>query len=70
VTAARVLSRHGPIPIYFAVSDGGPTVRYEAELVEVHLDPDFDDPSMRELLKHRGSTTAGEHWDDTVQTYT
>ena len=68
VTAARVVSREGHIPIYFAVTDGTPRVRYEAELVEVHLDPNFNEPQMRALLRHRGSTTAGEHWDDTVET--
>ena len=67
-TAAKVVSRQGPIPIYFAVTDGTPTVRYEAELVEVHIDPNLNDEGMRALLRHRGATVAGEEWDDTVET--
>jgi uracil-DNA glycosylase len=64
VTAARLVSRQGPIPIYYAVTDGSPVVRYAAELVEVHLDPDFSDDRTKRLLQLRGSTTANERWDD------
>jgi hypothetical protein len=39
VTAAKIVAKHGPIPIYFAVVDSGPTIEYEAELVDVQLDP-------------------------------
>jgi hypothetical protein len=68
VTAARVVSHHGSVPIYFAVVDAGSTVRYEAELVEVHLNPSRTDPKTKELLKHRGKTTALEPLDDGVET--
>ena len=35
----KMVAKHGPIPIYFAVVDSRPTIEYEAELVDVHLDP-------------------------------
>ena len=69
VTAAKIVAKHGPIPIYFAVVDSGPTIEYEAELVDVQLDPAPSDPKTQELLKHSGETTKPEGlWKETAET--
>ena len=69
VTAAKIVAKHGPISIYFAVVDSGPTIEYEAELVDVQLDPAPSDPKTQELLKHSGETTKPEGlWKETAET--
>lgn len=69
VTPARVVSLHGPVPIYFAVADGGPIVQYEGELADVCLDPDPNDPKTQDLLLHSGDTTRSEGlWNETAGT--
>jgi hypothetical protein len=69
VTAAQIVAKHGPIPIYFAVVDSGPTVEYEGELVDVQLDPSPSDPKTQKLLKHSGETTKPEGlWKETAGT--
>ena len=65
----KIVAKHGPIPIYFAVVDSGPTIEYEAELVDVQLDPAPSDPKTQELLKHSGETTKPEGlWKETAET--
>ena len=65
----KIVAKHGPIPIYFAVVDSGPTIEYEAELVDVHLDPAPSDPKTQGLLKHSGETTKPEGlWKETAET--
>jgi hypothetical protein len=42
---------------------------YEAELVDVQLDPAPSDPKTQELLKHSGETTKPEGlWKETAET--
>ena len=60
VAAAIAVRAHGPTAIYFAVVDGGPTVEYEAELVEVQVDPDPETVATERLLDHVAETTRHE----------
>jgi hypothetical protein len=69
VSAERALRAHGPTVIYFAAVDGGPVVEYEAELVEIQLNPSLSDPTTQRLLSHAGSTTKSEElWNNQVDT--
>lgn len=69
VTAARVVAQHGPIPIYFAVVDSEPIIEFEADLIDVYVDPDQTDPRAKELLRYSGDTTRDEGlWKDSVKT--
>ena len=60
VTAARALTRNDSIPIYFAVVDGPPQVRYTAKLREVLVDPRGGAKDTRRLLAHSLPATAKE----------
>jgi len=69
VTPASVIPHHGPVPIYFAVTDSGSIIQYEGQLVDVQLDPSPNNPKTQEFLQHSGDTTETEGlWDDTVRT--
>lgn len=69
VSAANALKRFGPRRIYFAEIDGGGKVEYEADLVQVQVDPSRANPTTQTLLTHvLDSTKAEELWDDSVQT--
>jgi hypothetical protein len=69
VSAADALKRFGPRRIYFAEIDGGGQVGYEADLVQVQVDPSRANPTTRILLTHVLNSTKGEDlWDDSVQT--
>jgi hypothetical protein len=68
-SASYALQRYGPRPIYFAEVDGGGVVTYEANLVEVFLDPDAKHPGARSLLEHELKATSREGlWNDSVKT--
>jgi hypothetical protein len=60
VTAAHALKRAESIPIYFAVVDGPPQVRYTATLREVLVDPRRAASDTKRLLAHSLAATAKE----------
>jgi hypothetical protein len=69
ISAAKAVRAHGPTAIYFAVVDGGSTVEYEAELVEVEVNPASDSVTTQRLLQHVAETTKDEGlWNDQVRT--
>ena len=69
VSADKATRKYGPTAIYFAVVDGGPFVEYEAELVEVQLNPDAENPETKRLLAYAAETTSHEGlWGDKVKT--
>lgn len=51
VAVRDALNDHGPVPIVFAVIDGPPSVRYEALLEYVLLDPERGDSETEEILE-------------------
>jgi hypothetical protein len=68
VSAADALARFGPRRIYFADVDGN-QVEYEADLVQVQVDPSGRNSTTKALLAHSlDSTKSEELWDDSVQT--
>ena len=69
VSAAKAIKLHGPRRIYFASIEGGGLVEFEADLVDVQLDPVKSNSRTRLLLGHELAMTEGEDlWDDGVQT--
>jgi hypothetical protein len=67
-TALNLLENADPIPIYFAVVDEGPTIRFKAWLRRVLLEPKLGDPESERLLKF-GVAPANEGlWDGGVET--
>ena len=66
-SAAAAVAGKGPRPLYYAVVDEGPLVRYEALLCQVAVDP--GPALMRELLELCLESTQDEGmWDGTVST--
>jgi hypothetical protein len=59
---AKLLARHGTdaVPIFFAVTDGEPVVRYRARLKEIILRPDEARQRVQELLALRPRFTQTE----------
>src|SRR5437867_5374402 len=50
-TALDFLIDQREVPIYFAVTDEGPTIRFKAWLRRVLLQPRTNDPETKRLLK-------------------
>lgn len=59
-TVADAVEKVGPIPVYFAVVDAGPEVRFAGIIEQIQLDPDLADPKTQRLLAFRADTTKDE----------
>jgi len=70
VSVAAAVNRSGaPRQIYFCEIDRGSQVRYQADLVQVQVDPSRKSAVTIALLKHVLKSTKPEKlWDDSVQT--
>jgi hypothetical protein len=71
VTAAGAIKVFGPRSIYFVSVDGARKVDYQADLVEVQLDPDTRKARTRRLLGYELSATKKgkeELWSNSVKT--
>ena len=65
-SAAEALQQGASIPVYIAVVDSGPLVRYVADLRRVIVDPQRGQPETEQLLDLSTSTTRGEGlWETT-----
>lgn len=69
VRAAKAIDSYGSRRIYFAPIGGGGQVAYEADLVQVQVDPSRHSPTTKKLLQHVLLSTKREKlWNDSVQT--
>lgn len=57
---ADAVRKVASIPVYCAIVDGGPEVRFSASIEQIQLDPDLADPKTRQLLGFRTDSTKDE----------
>lgn len=69
VSAADAIDHYGPRRIYSLPIDGGDQVEFEADLVQVQIDPSPGDPTSQALLEDVLFKTRDEElWGNSVQT--
>lgn len=66
---ARALDEGKEVDVYIAPVDGNGEVEFRAKLKKVKLNPDENDPEIKEMLQNAPSTTSTEGlWEGGVET--